>query len=271
MDPVTGQLEQHPPRDAGSDTLHAEARRDVALAAVALLLLGAGIASRLSGVAAWFFAAGSAATFAAGAWLVLRHLELHRPQRRFGAANRVTLARLVLCAAVAGLLGCYSAADPGGARPQSTVVAALVAVIATVGWLLDAVDGWLARRARTSSAFGALFDMETDAALVMALCLHAWLLGRTGAWVLLAGLLRYAFVLAGRRWPWLDRPLPPSGLRKLVCAVLTACLVVCIAPGVPAALQWLSAAAGVLLVVASFARDVAWLAARRSLSLVPAR
>ena len=65
--------------------------------------------------------------------------------------------------------------------------------------LLDGVDGWLARRHRIASAFGARFDMEIDALLILALSVLAWRHEKAGAWVVASGLLRYAFVAAGAR------------------------------------------------------------------------
>ena len=85
-----------------------------------------------------------------------------------------------------------------------------VALAASVA-VLDGVDGWLARRTRMASAFGARFDMETDAALILVLAVLAWQFGRAGAWVLACGLLRYAFVGAGVLWPWLRSPCRPAG------------------------------------------------------------
>ena len=42
---------------------------------------------------------------------------------------------------------------------------------------------------------------------------------KAGAWVLLSGLLRYAFVAAGAVAPWLRAPLPPSRRRQTICVV----------------------------------------------------
>ena len=39
---------------------------------------------------------------------------------------------------------------------------------------LDGVDGWLARRSGIASAFGARFDMEIDALLILVLAVLAW-------------------------------------------------------------------------------------------------
>ena len=61
-----------------------------------------------------------------------------------------------------------------------------------------------------ASAFGARFDMETDALLIQVLAILAWQYGKAGPWVLVSGLLRYLFVAAGWVWPWMREPLFPS-------------------------------------------------------------
>lgn len=73
---------------------------------------------------------------------------------------------------------------------------AIVVPCALAAWLLDGVDGWLARRRNEATDFGALFDQETDAALVLLLCVALMINRGFGPWVLIAGLLRYALVLA---------------------------------------------------------------------------
>jgi phosphatidylglycerophosphate synthase len=95
-----------------------------------------------------------------------------------------------------------------------------------VAAVLDAVDGRLARASGMASRFGARFDLETDAALVMILAVLAWQFGQAGPWVLAIGLARYGFVLAGRVWTWLRRPLAPSFRRQAVAAVQMAALLV---------------------------------------------
>ena len=75
---------------------------------------------------------------------------------------------------------------------------------------LDGVDGWLARRSGLSSDFGARYDMETDALLILVLAVLAWRQEKAGAWIVLAGAMRYLFVAAGYIWTWMTAPLPPS-------------------------------------------------------------
>src|SRR5215218_11011335 len=110
-----------------------------------------------------------------------------------GAANRVTLARASLVGAVTALL-----AD---ALVGSASVAAAVG-LAAVALVLDAVDGWVARRSGTVSALGARFDMEVDAFLI--LVLSVYVAQSVGPWVLVIGAMRYVFVVVSWVLPWLS-------------------------------------------------------------------
>ena len=189
------------------------------------------------------------AGFAVVGLLVLAHLPAHRPFVRFGAANQVTLCRAAAVALLAGLVG-------AGSGPA---LGALACAIGAVAAVLDAVDGRMARAKAMASEFGARFDMETDAALILVLAVLAWQLGKAGPWVLAAGLARYLFVAAGARWTWLRRPLAPSLRRKAAAAVQMAVLVVVLAPAVPPALGATLAASGLAFLLVSFAVDVRWL------------
>jgi phosphatidylglycerophosphate synthase len=136
-------------------------------------------------------------------------------------------------------------------------------VLATVTALLDAVDGTLARRSGLSSAFGARFDMETDAAFTLLLCALVWQAGQAGPWVLAAGLMRYAFVGAARLMPWLAAPLMPSRRRQTVCVVQITSLIICLGPIVPPELAAALAALSLALLSLSFAIDIRALAHAR--------
>ena len=167
-----------------------------------------------------------------------------------GAANLITGARAVLVAGIAA----------AGFAPPTAKLAAAVVAVGTVAALLDLADGWVARRTGTVSAFGARFDMEVDAVLILVLSALVWRYGVTGPWVLASGLMRYAFVALAGPWPWLARPLPPSRRRQAVCVVQIIVLLVALAPVVPPALGLAAAAIGLAALVWSFAVDVRWLA-----------
>lgn len=171
------------------------------------------------------------------------------PRTTLGPANRVTLGRTVLVALVAGAI-----AAPAWVQQHAPVVAGT----AGVALALDGIDGWVARRWRCASAFGARFDMELDAFLILVLCVHLLVMGKAESWVLAIGAMRYLFVAAMRVWPWLDGPLPESGRRKLVCVWQVASLLLCLLPVIEAerAAPLLALALGLL--AWSFATDVRW-------------
>ena len=188
--------------------------------------------------------------------LVLALLPRHYPYGRFGAANSVTLARTAMAAL---LLGCVGA----GTQPALAWVAASIATLAAC---LDALDGPLARRQGTASAFGARFDMEADAGLILILSLLAWQFGKAGPWVLAAGLMRYAFVLAGLWLPWLRAELPPRVRRQTGCVVQVVALIGCLVPLIQRPLSAALAAGGLAVLTISFMLDITLLArqARRA-------
>lgn len=166
----------------------------------------------------------------------------------FGPANWVTLSRAGLVCVLLGLTG---AAASDGVRWTA-------AAIGLGAFALDGIDGWIARRTGTVSAFGAAFDREVDALFVLVLALLAMHLADLGPWVLAAGLLRYAFVAARWAWPWLGAGLPARWRRKAAFGVSVMLLLAALMPpAAPVAFPLAGAALAVL--AASFAADVLWL------------
>jgi phosphatidylglycerophosphate synthase len=170
----------------------------------------------------------------------------------FGPADLVTLARAVLACAIAALV-----AEAFVDGPEVAVLVGL----AVVALVLDAVDGWVARRTRTASRFGGTFDGEVDAFLM--LVLSVYVAATVHAWVLVIGLARYVFAAAGWWLPWLRAELPPRYWRKVVTAAQGIVLTVAAASALPA---WLATGAllvALALLAESFGRDVLWLWRRR--------
>jgi phosphatidylglycerophosphate synthase len=216
------------------------------------LAAGLGVAGALLGALSVTVGLGIAGWVAGGGVALATALLLERGLRGSGApslgpANTVTYARSLLVAGVTAL------AASGG--PSSAM-----AVLAVVALALDGVDGMVARRTGSASALGARFDMEVDAFLLLALCVAP--ARAVGAWVLVIGLLRYAFVVAGVLLPWLTAPLPARFSRKAVAAAQGVVLVT----AVSGLLQPVAAAvalSGALAALCwSFGRDVVWLAVR---------
>lgn len=182
-------------------------------------------------------------------------IAVHWRSRRLGAANQVTLLRLVGTSMVAGLL--IGQLLHGSLTP---VTVAMV-MIASVCLILDGVDGHLARSRDLVSAFGARFDMETDAVLLMVLSIAVPVFGVAGWWVLAIGLMRYLYVLASFGLRWLRAPLPFSMARKVVAVIQGIALLLALTVSVLPLPEW---AATPPLVIAlatlcwSFGRDIVW-------------
>ncbi len=167
--------------------------------------------------------------------------------RSFGPADLVTLARAVLIGGVTALV-----AD----IPEPVPVAATV-TLAAVALSLDAVDGRVARRTGTVSPFGARFDMEVDAFLI--LVLSAFLATTLGPWVLAIGVMRYLFVMAGRALAWMRAPLPHSMIRKTVAAAQGIILTVAASGLLPEPGTAVVVGLALSALAWSFGYDVVWL------------
>jgi len=181
-------------------------------------------------------------------------------KRSTGWANRITLIRAVITCALAGAL----------LRPELYIdQAAPIVVLVVLALALDGVDGWLARRLGECGEFGARFDMETDASLILVLCAGLWLSNLAPIWVLAIGLMRPAFLVASRFLPWLDRPLPESLRRKLICVLQVGALPIALLPFVPETPRLLLLAASLTALLVSFAVDTVWLFHHRNRSNHP--
>jgi phosphatidylglycerophosphate synthase len=188
----------------------------------------------------------AAVAFAVAGWAVLADALPRYGVRRFGPADIVTLTRSVLVGGVVALIADTS-------HPRGSVWP--LVVIASIALAMDAVDGKVARRTGTASEFGARFDMEVDAFLI--LVLSAFAATQLGWWVLAIGAMRYLFVAAARLWPWLRAPLPVRMSSKAVAAaqgiVLTLALVL------PHTVAVLLVAVALAALTWSFAHDIRWL------------
>ena len=159
----------------------------------------------------------------------------------------MTLARATLAIGVAALIADSFAAP---------VPVALLVSLAALALVLDAVDGWVARRTRTT-AKGAQFDAEVDAFLI--LILSVYVARSAGPWVLAIGAARYVFLAVGWALPWLREQLPPRFWRKTVAALQGMVLTIAAAHLLPAAVIQTALVLALALLAESFGRDVWWL------------
>lgn len=105
-----------------------------------------------------------------------------------GYANMMTLARFILLIIT---LSMHRTMDPW-------LFAGLILLVV----IADGIDGYLARRFNHVTEAGAVFDMEVDAFLALALSIIIWELLPEAFWVLFAGFLRYVFVIFYRVVGW---------------------------------------------------------------------
>ena len=169
----------------------------------------------------------------------------------FGPADLVTLTRATLACGIVGLVAESWTAD---------VVGVLVPLTA-VSLALDFVDGRVARRTHTASAFGARLDGEADGFLI--LVLSAYVARSAGAWVLAIGLVRYAYAVATLLLPWMRRDLPPRYWRKVVAAFTGIALLVAASGAAPPVVTYAGLVTACVLLAESFGWDVVWLWRRR--------
>jgi phosphatidylglycerophosphate synthase len=219
-------------------------RKSLVVGSAVLVILLAALAATVGlGLLGWGI--GLACGAVTAAWLT------RAGPARLGPADLITFARGVLTCALAALV-----ANSFAHGPEVTVLV----VLAVVALVSDAVDGRVARRTGPSS-FGARFDGEVDAFLILVLSVYVAEDGRW--WVLAIGLARYAFAAAGWLLPWMRAQLPPRFWRKVVTAAQGIALTVAAAAILP---EWLTTA-GLLVALAllaeSFGRDVLWLWRRR--------
>lgn len=230
----------------GTSTEH---RATVDALATIALFFPAGIWLSLSTTAdGWLpaLAAGAAVTTALATSI------LRRRPRNSTPADRVTLLRAILvgCCATVIVPGLAELAGPAAAEHPGW----LLIILGTAAFLLDSVDGRIARYTGKSSPDGAKLDMEVDAALLLVLSVAA--VGTLGWWVLAIGLMRYAFVAAAGLRPALRQPLQPSNTRRFIGACQAFALLLALAPGMPPPLGTAVVVLALVLLTASFVRDI---------------
>ena len=173
--------------------------------------------------------------------------------RTLGPADLVTLSRAALACTIAAVVAAASPEDR---------LRAVVVTLAVLALVLDAADGQVARRTGTASAFGARFDGEADAFLIMVLSVYV--APEVGWWVLAIGAARYVFGAAGWGLPWLRHPLPFRYWRKVVGAVQGIALTWAAAGVGPPGTVAAGLAVALVLLSESFGRDVLWLWVHRA-------
>ncbi|WP_240437774.1 CDP-alcohol phosphatidyltransferase family protein [Sciscionella marina] len=196
---------------------------------------------------------------------------LRARRTRLGPADQITLLRAVFTCVITALVAEHCSGFLREQRSESRAVFSILLGLTVLALALDALDGRIARRTETASPFGARFDMETDAWVILVLSAYAATI--VGWWALLIGAMRYLFLAASRVFGWLTAPLPPSFARKMVAAFQGVLLTLAMLLGNlglftrqppfgrPAAIALVALA--LVLLCWSFGRDIRWLSRNR--------
>jgi phosphatidylglycerophosphate synthase len=218
------------------------------LAASGPVLLGSALLGWQLG---WLSASTATFCFLVLAALVARYSRA----RSFGIADVVTLARGL---GVCFLAGLALQALAGGLARHGVLT---MIIMGTLCLTLDGVDGRVARARGEATAFGARFDVETDAAMLAVLSVAVAALGIAGWWVMAIGALRYGYVATSLLVPALRTPLPYRYSGKVIAVAQAVALLAALTLRLTHGAHWVSTAlllAALASLCWSFCRDVIW-------------
>jgi phosphatidylglycerophosphate synthase len=179
----------------------------------------------------------------------------HSRARTFCVADVVTLVRGL---GVCFLAGLALQALAGGLTKRALLT---MIIIGTLCLLLDGVDGRVARARSEASAFGAHFDVETDAAMLAVLSVTVAALGIAGWWVLAIGAMRYGYVATSLLVPALRTPLPYRYSGKVIAVIQAVALLAALSVGLTHVEPWVSTTfllAALAALCWSFGSSVIW-------------
>jgi phosphatidylglycerophosphate synthase len=199
----------------------------------------------------WLSASTATFCFLVLGTLVARHCRA----RTFRVADVVTLVRGL---GVCFLAGLALQALAGGLTKRALLT---MIIIGTMCLLLDGVDGWVARARSEASAFGARFDVETDAAMLAVLSVTVAALGIAGWWVLAIGAMRYGYVATSLFVPALRTPLPYRYSGKVIAVIQAVALLAALSVGLTHVEPWMSTTfllAALAALCWSFGSSVIW-------------
>jgi phosphatidylglycerophosphate synthase len=209
-----------------------------------------------------YAAVASVSIFLAIAGIAIVNLDAHG-HAKFGLANLITLARSALTSLIGGLvLTTLASAGPPGDEAMWLLAATVALALG-----LDGIDGYCARNSGTVSRFGARFDMEVDALLILFLSMAVSVLDKAGPWIILIGTMRYLFVAGQLMIVRLRGELPESRRRKAGCVMQGACLCVMLLPPVTSPYSDMIGFAALAVLLYSFTVDIIFLLRRQNFTV----
>ena len=172
-------------------------------------------------------------------------------------ANYVTYLRLVIMITLLVLILFRSDVDNMYYSLHITLFSFLV-------FIMDWLDGYVARKLKQITDFGFLFDQEVDNIFLFVLVLSITLNYSELYFLWLIPLLRYIFLLMKYVFVWMRSDLYDSMRRKSICAVTTFLLIVCNLEFLSFFLIELLSIISISIIVFSFMKDILWLYRRNN-------
>ena len=172
-------------------------------------------------------------------------------------ANYVTYLRLVIMITLLVLILFRSDVDNMYYSLYITFFSFLV-------FIMDWLDGYLARKLKQITDFGFFFDQEVDNIFLFILVLSITLNNSELYFLWLIPLLRYIFLLMKYIFVWMRSELYDSMRRKSICAVTTFLLIVCNLEFLSFFLIELLSIISMFIILFSFMKDILWLYRRNN-------
>jgi len=172
-------------------------------------------------------------------------------------ANYVTYLRLVIMITLLVLILFRSDVDNMYYSLYITFFSFLV-------FIMDWLDGYLARKLKQITDFGFFFDQEVDNIFLFILVLSITLNNSELYFLWLIPLLRYIFLLMKYIFVWMRSELYDSIRRKSICAVTTFLLIMCNLEFLSFFLIELLSIISMFIILFSFMKDILWLYRRNN-------
>ena len=131
-------------------------------------------------------------------------------------------------------------------------------------FLMDWLDGFIARKFNQVSDFGDFFDQEVDSFFLVILSLSIIIQYDGFHYILTIPLLRYFYITTQMYLIWMRRDLYKSRRRKLVCGLVVSALIISNIYLLPILLIELLLIISIFILCLSFFKDFVWLYRRRN-------
>ncbi len=174
----------------------------------------------------------------------------------FTLADYITYSRLILIIILSSLIF-FKSSVMGNYLLNFIILSLFI-------FLMDWLDGFIARKFNQVSDFGDFFDQEVDNFFLVMLSLSIIIQYDSFHYILIIPSLRYFYIIAQMYLIWMRRDLYKSRRRKLVCGLVVSALIISNIYLLPILLIELLLIISIFILCLSFFKDFVWLYRRRN-------